>query len=123
MTLMTHDHHTPDQCTHLINAHTWLMHTHDHHHMHMTTITHTHTHTHDHHLAHDHPPPAALHPPDTADGGYSARLRQRRRLDAFGADYAELAVTVSQQSEMRVRVKVEPVGVQRWEVPEDVVPR
>eukprot|EP00877_Chromochloris_zofingiensis_P000355 jgi/Chrzof1/1031/Cz01g37220.t1 len=44
-------------------------------------------------------------------------------LPELGRDFTDLTVAVEYQSPQRLHVKITPVGVQRWEVPENLIPR
>jgi hypothetical protein len=41
----------------------------------------------------------------------------------FGADFSELSIDITQETESRTHIKMSPVGETRWEVPESILPR
>jgi hypothetical protein len=60
-----------------------------------------------------------------ADGlAYSAQLElSQDTLHQYGPSFKQLTVQVTPETPSRLRVKVSPTGVQRWEVPQSIVQR
>ncbi|KAF6262828.1 glycosyl hydrolases family 31-domain-containing protein [Scenedesmus sp. NREL 46B-D3] len=44
-------------------------------------------------------------------------------LQEYGSSFRQLSVEVTPETAHRLRVRIQPVGQQRWEVPESIVPR
>eukprot|EP00877_Chromochloris_zofingiensis_P000332 jgi/Chrzof1/1029/Cz01g37200.t1 len=63
---------------------------------------------------------------DISTEGPNAKLQLqllKQILPALGQDFSKLTVAVEYQTPQRLHVKITPVGVQRWEVPENLIPR